>query len=167
MLGTVMILQCVGMGLWTSPHLQAQQPPQDPVSATTLFETQFTGPSKGSATLSVATIALAPGQASLRLEGRGALLILVESGSVTLLIDRAIDALLATNGDHTDGDKTGGPEALTATNGDNTGGPESMYHLDAGQQVTLPSIGAIQFRNAGDQTASLLLLTLVPEGGPS
>jgi len=136
------------MGIWNSHHLQAQQPPQDAIIATTLFETQFTGPPKGPATLSVATIALAPGQASLPLEGRGSLLILVESGSVTLLTNHAIDA-------------------LSANTGDNTGGPGAMYRLNTGQRVTIPYIGAIQFRNEGDQPSSLLLLTLTPEGGPS
>ena len=129
------------MGLWNSGYLQAQQPPQD-VIATTLFDTQFDSP-PGPATASVATITLAPGQASLPLEGRGALLILVESGSVTLLVDRVIDGLAPVD------------------EGDNASGPENVYHLRAGQRVTIPDFGALQFQNEGDEPSSLLLLTLV------
>ena len=145
---TITVLQSFGMGLWSSRHLQAQQPPQDIIIATTLFETQFNSP-PGPATVSVATIALAPGQASLPLEGSGALLILVESGPVTLLVDRAIDGLVPVD------------------ERDNAGGPGNIYHLRAGQRVTIPDFGTLQFRNEGDETASLLLLTLVSEGGPS
>jgi hypothetical protein len=145
----VTILQGVGMGLGNSRFLQAQQPPQDIVIATTLFETQFDGPPPGLAALSAASIALAPGQASLPLEGGGALLLLVETGTVTLLTDHAIDGL---------------PQV---DEGGDASGPGIIYHLRAGQRVTLPNIGTIQFRNEGDEVSTLLLLTLVSEGGSS
>jgi len=137
------------MGLLRPPQLEAQQPPQNIIIATTLFETQFDSPPPGPATISVATIALAPGQASLPVQGSGSLLILIESGSVTLMIDHSIGGLSPVN------------------ESDGSGGPEVMYHLRAGQRVTIPYIGALQFRNEGDETSSLLLLTLVSEGGPS
>ncbi len=146
---TLSVLQCFGMGLGNSRYLLAQQPPEEPIIATTLFETQFAGPPPGQATVSVATIALAPGQATLPLEGSGSLLMLVESGSVTLLVDHAIDGL---------------PQANSS---DNAREPRFVYRLRAGQRVTIPSIQTIQLRNEGDETSNLLLLTLVPEGGPS
>jgi hypothetical protein len=140
-------LQCIGMEHWNSRQMEAQQPPQDIVVATTLFDTLLDPSSPGPATISVATIALTPGQATLPLEGPGSLLILVESGRVTLLIDRAIDGLSPVN------------EA------DDAGQSGFMYHLRAGQRVTIPSLGTIQFRNEGDESSNLLLLTLVPKGG--
>jgi len=144
----IMALQSFGMGLWNSRHLQAQQPSPATIIATTLFETKFDSP-PGPTTISAATIALAPGQASLPLDGEGSLLILVQSGSVTLWIDHEIYGLPPVN------------------DGENAGGPEIAYHLDAGQRVTIPSIGTIQVRGEGDKTSNLLLLTLVPEGGAS
>jgi hypothetical protein len=135
------------MSVWSARQLQAQQPPQNAIVATTLFETLLDSPSPGPATVSIATIALAPGQASLLLEGPGSLLILVESGRVTLLIDHAIDGLARA-------DETGNTSELGNT-----------YHLRAGQRVTISPIGTIQFRNEGDDPSSLTLLTLVPEGG--
>jgi len=74
-------------------------------------------------------------------------LILVESGSATLLIDHAIDG-------------------IPASTGDGTGGPDFIYRypLLAGQRVTLPAIGTIQFRNDGDESSTLLLISLVAEG---
>jgi len=146
---TVTVLQCFGIGLWSSPHLRAQPPPEATIIATTLFETQFDGPPPGPATISAATLALAPGQSSLPLEGSGALLILVESGSVTLVIDQAIDGLPPVD------------------DSDDANGSEIMYRLRAGQRVTIPDIGTIQFRNEGEESSSLLLLSLVSEGGPS
>lgn len=146
---TVTVLQCFGMGLGGSRHLQAQQPPQDIITATTLFETRFDSPPPGPATISVATIELAPGRASLPFEGGGSLLILVESGSVTLLIDHAIEGLPLVN------------------DSDSAGGSGIISRLRAGQRVTIPYIGTIQFRNEGDEPANLLLVTLVSEGGPS
>ena len=146
---TVMVLQYFGLELGSSRHSQAQQPPQDTIIAVTLFDTQFDSPPPGPATVSVATVALAPGQATLPLEGPGSLMILVETGSVTLLIDHAIDGL------------------SPVEDSDNASGLENMYRLRAGQRVTIPTIGTIQFRNEGDETSSLLLLTLVSEGGPS
>jgi hypothetical protein len=146
-LTTVTVLQCLGIDLWDSRHLEAQQTTEDNIIATTLFETKFDGPPPGPATISVATISLAPGQASLPLEGSGALLILVESGSVTLTIDQVIDGLAPVD------------------DSDNASGPGVMYRLRAGQRVTLPDIGTIQFRNEGDATSNLLLLTLMSEGG--
>lgn len=148
-LGIVMaitVLQSFGMGLWSSRHLQAQQPPPATIIATTLFETKIDSP-PGPTTISAATIALAPGQASLPLDGDGSLLILVQSGAVTLWIDHEIYGLPQVNDD------------------ENAGGPGIMYHLRTGQRVTIPTIGSIQFRNEGDEASSLLLLTLVPEGG--
>jgi hypothetical protein len=141
----ITVLQSFGMGLWSSRHLQAQQPPPATIIATTLFETKFDRP-PGPTTISAATIALAPGQASLPLDGDGSLLILVQSGSVTLWIDHEIYGLPPVN------------------DGEN-GGPGVVYHLRAGQRVTIPTIGSIQLRNEGDEASSLLLLTLVPEGG--
>lgn len=138
------VLQCVGMG---SVHLEAQQSPQDAIVATTLFETLLDNPGSGSVAISVASVALAPGQATLPLEGTGSLLILVESGRVTLLIDHAIDGLSPVD------------EA------DNAGGSANTYHLRAGQRITVPSLGTIQFRNESDEPSNLMLLTLVPEGG--
>ena len=140
-----MVLQCFGIGLGSSRHLQTPQLPQDTVTALTLFETQFDSPPPGPATVSVATIALAPGQATLPLEGRGSLLILVESGAVTLLIDHAI-------------------VGLAVSNSDNARGPGIMYRLRAGQRVTIPDFGTLQFRNDGDETSNLMLLSLVSEG---
>jgi hypothetical protein len=144
----ITVLQCIGMGLGSSRHPQAQQPAQDTIIATTLFETKFASPPPGPATLSVATVSLAPGQATLLLEGHGSLMLLVESGSVTLLIDHAIDG-------------------LPVIESDNPSGPGITYHLRAGQRVTILQVGAMQFRNEGDEASRLLLLTLVPKGGPS
>src|SRR5690349_21207273 len=112
-------LQCVGMSLRSAGRLEAQQP-QDNVVATTLFETAFDAPPPGPATVTAATIALAPGQASLTLEGPGTLLILVQSGTVTLLSDQAIAGLASVD------------------DGDEDGGLGNTYHLRTGQRVTLP-----------------------------
>ncbi len=144
----VTILQGVGMGLGSSRFLQARQPAEDIAVATTVFETQFDGPPPGLATLSVATITLAPGQATFSLEGDGSLVILVESGTVTLLIDHVIDG-------------------LPQVEDDNASHPEITYRLRAGQRVTIPHVGTMKLRNEGDEASNLLLLTLVSEGGPS
>ena len=146
---TFMVLQSFGMGLWDSRYLQAQQPPQDTIIATTLFDTRFDGPPPGPATISIATITLVPGQATLPLVGHGSLMMLVQSGTVTLLVDHAIDGLPLAN------------------SSDNASEPRFVYRLRAGQRVTIPSIETIQFRNEGDETSSLLMLTLVSEGGAS
>jgi hypothetical protein len=143
------ILQCVGMGLWSSQNLLAQQALQDAVVATTLFETQFEGPPSGPATISAATLNLPPGQASLSYEGIGTLLIMVESGAVHLVIDRAIEGLAPVD-ESSDGSSV-----------------ETIYRLRAGQRVTIPDIGIFQFRNEEDEPSSLLLLSLVSEGAPT
>ena len=145
----VTVLQCLGMGLWSSRPLHAQEPSQDTITAVTLFETQFDSPPPGPVTLSLATITLAPGQATLPLEGHGSLLILVESGSVALLTDHDIDGFLPVD------------------SSDSASEPGIIYRLRAGQRVTISNIGTIQFRGEGDKPSTLLLFTLVPEGGPS
>jgi len=142
------LLQYLGMAPWSSKHLDAQEPPQETVVATSLFETQFDGPPPGPVTVSVATISLAPGRTSLPLESSGSLLILVQSGAVILQIDHGIDGL---------------PEM---DDGDNESELGTAYRLRTGQRVTIPTIGTIRFRNDGDETSNLLLVTLVSEGGP-
>lgn len=140
------VLHYAGMGPGTSRHLEAQQAPQEPIVATTLFDTLLDSSGPGSATVSVASFVLAPGQATLPLTGTGSLLILVESGRVTLVTDTAFEGLPVVN---------------------DNGAPGLMYHLRAGQRVTIPSIGTILFRNEGEEPSNLMLLTLVPEGGSS
>ena len=74
-------------------------------------------------------------------------MILAESGSATLRIDHAIDG-------------------IQTIPSDGSGGPQFLYRLPAGQRLTIPAIGTIQFRNDGDESSTLLLLSLVSEGEP-
>jgi hypothetical protein len=142
-------LQGIGMGVWSPRQLDAQQPTPAPVVASTLFQSYVDSLPPGPTTVSVATITLQPGQATLSLAGTGALLLLVETGSVTILVDRAIDGL------------------APATDTETAGESEFIYRLRTGQRVTISTLGTIRFRGEGDESARILLLSLVPEGGQS
>lgn len=115
----------------------AQQPP--PPVATVLIETRVDAPTDAAMTLSAALLLLNPGQASLPVVNSGVLLLVVETGSVSLTTDR--------------------PIAGRTSEGDGTIG---QYRLTTNQRVSVPSGATLQLRGVGDLPARLYVISLFP-----
>lgn len=136
-------LICLGLivcggGLTARATSRAQQA-ESPLVATVLVETSVVPPADGPLTLSAASFTVSAGQTSLPVVNSGVLLLVVESGTVTLTSDR--------------------PIAGRTPEGDGAAG---QYRFSANQRVSVPVGATFHLSGAGPQPARLFVLSLFP-----
>jgi hypothetical protein len=131
------LIACGG-GITARPVSRAQEA-EPSLSTTVLIESSVAAPAGDPLTLSAASITLSPGQTSMPVVNTGVLLLVVESGSVTLTSDR--------------------PVAGRTPEGD---GAVGQYRLSATQRVSVPTGATFQLSGAGPQPARLFVLSLFP-----